>query len=237
MSPPLGPHKRCMAFVGVVGAGRNSGHQEGCFLWYNGNWNNIYRPQRGGNGNIPFISHFMVIYIYIIWLIIIYVYIGISKQVHELWDEMGRIMATIVDKMMIHIDKPSACQMPHFFVPSNPRWWYGKPKLPLRMVYPAFPTRFGVELPHDAWNCEASCELPNALIIYTYLYSIQYLHVFTKCSKPKKMLSCGFTWMTGWLTGKPAAVQPAEVDPKKRSRKWAIIGKLGNAMIVKTSLW
>jgi len=41
------------------------------------------------------------------------VYIGISKQVHELWDEMGRIMATIVDKMMIHIDKPSACQMPH----------------------------------------------------------------------------------------------------------------------------
>ena len=31
----------------------------------------------------------------------------------ELWDEMGRIMATIVDKMMIHIDKPSACQMPH----------------------------------------------------------------------------------------------------------------------------
>jgi hypothetical protein len=43
----------------------------------------------------------------------IYIYIGISKQVHEWWDEMGRIMATIVDKMMIHIDKSSACQMPH----------------------------------------------------------------------------------------------------------------------------
>ena len=134
----------------------------------------------------------------------------------------------------------SLSNAPCYFFPSNPRWWYGKPKLPLRMVYPPFPTRFGVELPHDAWNCEASCELPNAsnaLIIYT-VYSI-YMYLLSAASQKFCWVVDLYEWLDDWRENmQPCShVQPAEFDPKKRLRKWTIIGKLGNAMIVKTSLW